>query len=134
MPFQHWTPARQSSSCSHYSTKSSSGWDSRAFKIIGENGEEEEEKFVEEEEYDGTKVAPAPLGASEGSGGPTVAQYNWPFSHQNEPYLLGIMQQMTQIMANLQADSRPPAFKTPSMKEPDCFYGTQHFKARSFIQ
>ncbi|MBW0497533.1 hypothetical protein O181_037248 [Austropuccinia psidii MF-1] len=49
------------------------------------------------------------------------------------------MQQMTQIMANLHAassseSSRPPAFKTPSMKAPECFDGTQTFKVRSFIQ
>ncbi|MBW0497033.1 hypothetical protein O181_036748, partial [Austropuccinia psidii MF-1] len=41
---------------------------------------------------------------------------------------------MTQIMANLQAAassevSRPPAFKTPSMQAPECFDGTQPFKA-----
>ncbi|MBW0511081.1 hypothetical protein O181_050796 [Austropuccinia psidii MF-1] len=49
------------------------------------------------------------------------------------------MHQMTQIMANIQAASsseasRPPAFKNLSMKAPDCFDGTQPFKARSFIQ
>ncbi|MBW0497412.1 hypothetical protein O181_037127 [Austropuccinia psidii MF-1] len=49
------------------------------------------------------------------------------------------MQKMTQIMAKIQAASssealRPPAFKTPSMKEPECFDGTQPFKVRSFIQ
>ncbi|MBW0534671.1 hypothetical protein O181_074386 [Austropuccinia psidii MF-1] len=49
------------------------------------------------------------------------------------------MQQMTQIMANLQAASsseasRPPALKTPSMKAPECFDGTQPFKVRCFIQ
>ncbi|MBW0587917.1 hypothetical protein O181_127632 [Austropuccinia psidii MF-1] len=49
------------------------------------------------------------------------------------------MQQMTQIMANLQAasaseSSRQPAFKTPSMKAPEFFDGTQPFKVRSFIQ
>ncbi|MBW0500161.1 hypothetical protein O181_039876 [Austropuccinia psidii MF-1] len=42
-------------------------------------------------------------------------------------------------MANLQADSsseasRPPAIKTPSMKAPECFDGTQPFKVRIFIQ
>ncbi|MBW0585186.1 hypothetical protein O181_124901 [Austropuccinia psidii MF-1] len=42
-------------------------------------------------------------------------------------------------MANLQAVSssevsRPPAFKTPSMKAPECFDGTQAFKVRSFLQ
>ncbi|MBW0590818.1 hypothetical protein O181_130533 [Austropuccinia psidii MF-1] len=57
----------------------------------------------------------------------------------SEPSLLAIMQQMTQIMANLQEasssdSSRPPAFKTQSMKAPECFDGTQTFKVRSFIQ
>ncbi|MBW0575432.1 hypothetical protein O181_115147 [Austropuccinia psidii MF-1] len=42
-------------------------------------------------------------------------------------------------MANLQAassskSSRPPAFKTSSIKAPECFDGTQPFKVRSFIQ
>ncbi|MBW0471955.1 hypothetical protein O181_011670 [Austropuccinia psidii MF-1] len=60
-------------------------------------------------------------------------------SHHSEPSLLAIMQQMTQIMANIQAASsseasRPPTFKTTSMKAPECVYGTQPFKVRSFIQ
>ncbi|MBW0522744.1 hypothetical protein O181_062459 [Austropuccinia psidii MF-1] len=109
------------------------------FKGPGEDGEEEEENSVEEEEYDGTEGVPAPVGESQGTGGPTLAQYNQPVSHQSEPFLLAILQQMTQIMANLQEASsseasRPPAFKTPSMKEPECFDGTQSFKLRSFIQ
>ncbi|MBW0542521.1 hypothetical protein O181_082236 [Austropuccinia psidii MF-1] len=42
-------------------------------------------------------------------------------------------------MPNLQVassseSSRPPAFKTPSMKAPECFDGTHPFKVRSFIQ
>ncbi|MBW0480918.1 hypothetical protein O181_020633 [Austropuccinia psidii MF-1] len=49
------------------------------------------------------------------------------------------MQQMNKIMANLQPSSsseasRAPAFKNPSMKEPECFDVTQPFKFRSFIQ
>ncbi|MBW0575864.1 hypothetical protein O181_115579 [Austropuccinia psidii MF-1] len=49
------------------------------------------------------------------------------------------MQQMTQIRANIQPafvshSSRPPAFKAPSMKAPECFDGTQTFKFRSFTQ
>ncbi|MBW0464857.1 hypothetical protein O181_004572 [Austropuccinia psidii MF-1] len=49
------------------------------------------------------------------------------------------MQNMTQIMAQLRAasssdSSRPPACKTPSMKAPECFDGTEPFKVRSFIQ
>ncbi|MBW0589095.1 hypothetical protein O181_128810 [Austropuccinia psidii MF-1] len=91
------------------------------------------------EESDGTDRGPAPVEASQGTGGPTLEQYNQPASHQSEPSLLAIMQQRTQIMENLQAassseESRPPAFKTASMKEPECFDGTQPFKVRSFIQ
>ncbi|MBW0583307.1 hypothetical protein O181_123022, partial [Austropuccinia psidii MF-1] len=105
----------------------------------GEDGEEEEEDSVEEEESDGTEGVPAPVGASQGTGGSTLAQSDQPVSHQSEPSLLAIMQQITQIMANLQAasssgSSRPPAFKTPSMKAPECFDGTQPFKVRSFLQ
>ncbi|MBW0538829.1 hypothetical protein O181_078544 [Austropuccinia psidii MF-1] len=93
----------------------------------------------EEEEPDGSEGVPAPVGASQGTGGPTSAQSDKPFSHQSEPSLLAIMQQMTQIMDNLQASavsesSRPPAFKTKSMKTPECFDGTQPFKFRGFIQ
>ncbi|MBW0562938.1 hypothetical protein O181_102653 [Austropuccinia psidii MF-1] len=109
------------------------------FRGPGEDGEEEEENSVEEEESDGTEASPAPVGASEGTRGPTLAQSDQPVSHQTEPSLLAIMQQMTQIMANLQASasseaSRPPAFNTPSMKAPECFDWTQPFKVRSFIQ
>ncbi|MBW0506210.1 hypothetical protein O181_045925 [Austropuccinia psidii MF-1] len=108
-------------------------------KVQGEDDEEEEENSVEEEGSNGTEAAPAPVGASEGTRGPTLAQSDQPVSHQSEPLLLAIMQQMTQIMANLQAassseSSRPPAFKTPSMKAPECFDGTQNFNVRSSIQ
>ncbi|MBW0524846.1 hypothetical protein O181_064561 [Austropuccinia psidii MF-1] len=49
------------------------------------------------------------------------------------------MQQMTQIMANLQAASscesaRPPDFKTSSMKAPEFFDVSKTSKVRSFIQ
>ncbi|MBW0571963.1 hypothetical protein O181_111678 [Austropuccinia psidii MF-1] len=109
------------------------------FRGSGEDGKEEEENSVEEEESDGTEAAPTPMGASKGTRRPTLAQSDQPVSHQTEPSLLAIMQKMTQIMAILQAAasyevSRPPAFKTPSMKAPECFDGTQPFKVRSFIQ
>ncbi|MBW0501902.1 hypothetical protein O181_041617 [Austropuccinia psidii MF-1] len=102
-------------------------------------GEEEEENSVEDEESDGTEGVPSPVGASLGIGRPTLAQSDWPVSHQSEPSLLAIMQQMTQIMANLQEassseSSRPPTFKTPSMKAPECINGTQPFEVTSFIQ
>ncbi|MBW0511961.1 hypothetical protein O181_051676 [Austropuccinia psidii MF-1] len=110
-----------------------------SFKGPGEYGEEEEEESVEEEESDGTEGLPAPVGESQGTGEPTIAHSNLPVSHKSEPSLLAIMQQITQIMANLQEassleSSRPPAFKTLSMKEPKLFDGTQPFKARRFIQ
>ncbi|MBW0501046.1 hypothetical protein O181_040761 [Austropuccinia psidii MF-1] len=102
-------------------------------------GEEEGENSVEEEDSDGTEGFPAPVGASQGTGGPTLAQLNQPVSHQFEPSLLAIMQQITQIMANLQAASsseasRPSAFNTPSMKAPEFFDGTEPFKVRRFIK
>ncbi|MBW0500962.1 hypothetical protein O181_040677 [Austropuccinia psidii MF-1] len=108
------------------------------FRGPGEDGEEEENS-VEEEGSDGTEAAPAPVGASEGTRGPALAKSDQPVSHQTEPSLLSIMQQMTQIMANLQAAassevSRQPAFKTPSMKALGCFDWSQPFKVRSFIQ
>ncbi|MBW0490777.1 hypothetical protein O181_030492 [Austropuccinia psidii MF-1] len=107
--------------------------------MIRSDDKEEEENSVEEEESDGTEGAPAPVGASQGTGRTTLAQSDQPVSHQSEPSLLAIMQKMTQIMANLQAassseSSRPPAFKTSSMKAQECFYGTQPFKVRNFIQ
>ncbi|MBW0568661.1 hypothetical protein O181_108376 [Austropuccinia psidii MF-1] len=73
------------------------------FRGPGEDGEGEEENSVEEEGSDGTEASPAPVGASEGTRGPTLSQSYQPLSHQTEPSLLAIMQQMTQIMANLQA-------------------------------
>ncbi|MBW0468471.1 hypothetical protein O181_008186 [Austropuccinia psidii MF-1] len=102
-------------------------------------GEEKEENSVEEEESDGTESSPAPFGESQGTVGTSPDKSNQPVSHQSEPSLLAIMKKMTQIMANIQASSsseasRPPAFKTPSMKAPDGFDGTQIFKVRSYIQ
>ncbi|MBW0475509.1 hypothetical protein O181_015224 [Austropuccinia psidii MF-1] len=67
------------------------------FRGPREYGEEEEENSVEDEESDGTEGVPAPVGASQGTGGPTLAQ-----SDQSVPSIMAIMQQMTQIMANLQ--------------------------------
>ncbi|MBW0512067.1 hypothetical protein O181_051782 [Austropuccinia psidii MF-1] len=88
------------------------GLPTTSLKVPGEDDEEEGENSVEEEESHGTEATPAPVGH---------------------------LKQMTQLMANLQAassseSSRPPAFKTPSMKAPEFFDGTQPFKVRSFIQ
>ncbi|MBW0484013.1 hypothetical protein O181_023728 [Austropuccinia psidii MF-1] len=48
------------------------------FKGPGEDGEEDDWSSVEEEGYDGTEGVPAPVGASQGTGGPNLAQYNQP--------------------------------------------------------
>ncbi|MBW0527283.1 hypothetical protein O181_066998 [Austropuccinia psidii MF-1] len=105
----------------------------------GEDGEEQEENSEEEEESDSTEGAPAPVGVRQGTGAPILAQHDQPVSHKSKQSLFAIMQQMTQIMANLQAassseSSRPPALKTPPMKAPECFDGTQPFKVRSYTQ
>ncbi|MBW0498873.1 hypothetical protein O181_038588 [Austropuccinia psidii MF-1] len=117
----------------------SSWWFSRTFKGPCEYGEEEEKNSVEEEESEGTEDVPAPVGALQGTGGPTLAQANQPVSHHSEPSLLAIIQQMNHIMANIQeasssGASRTQAFKTPSMKALECLYGTQPFKVRSSFQ
>ncbi|MBW0589413.1 hypothetical protein O181_129128 [Austropuccinia psidii MF-1] len=80
----------------------------------GEDGEEEEENSVEEEDSDGTEGVPAPVRASQGTGGATLAQSNKPVSHESEPSLLAIIQKMTQIMPNLPEDSSYEASKPPA--------------------
>ncbi|MBW0583851.1 hypothetical protein O181_123566 [Austropuccinia psidii MF-1] len=142
MPIQHSPPARQTRSQARtqaFLTPTPRAPLEGTPAVLGEDDEEEEENSQDEEDSEGTEAAPAPVGASQGTGGPTLAQSDQPVSHQSEPSLLAIMQQMTQNMANLQAassseSSRPPVFKTPSMKAPECFDGTQPFKVRSFIQ
>ncbi|MBW0489148.1 hypothetical protein O181_028863 [Austropuccinia psidii MF-1] len=60
------------------------------FRGPGEDGKEEEENPVGEEGSDGTEGFHAPVGVSQGTGGPTLAQ-----SNQSEPSLLAIMQKKT---------------------------------------
>ncbi|MBW0561714.1 hypothetical protein O181_101429 [Austropuccinia psidii MF-1] len=96
----------------------------KKIKFFFRNGKEEEESSVEEEELYGTEGALTPVGESQGTGGPSLAHSNQPVSHQSETSLLAIMQKLNHIMANLQAasyseESRPQAFKTPSMKGPE---------------
>ncbi|MBW0571891.1 hypothetical protein O181_111606 [Austropuccinia psidii MF-1] len=114
------------------------GFSRPSLKVQGEDDDKVEENSVEEQGSDGTEGVPAPVGASKSTGGPNLAQSDQPVSHQSEPSLLAIMQQVNQIIANLQeassGSSRPPAFKNPSMKAPECFYGTQPFKVRRFPQ
>ncbi|MBW0494255.1 hypothetical protein O181_033970 [Austropuccinia psidii MF-1] len=54
-----------------------------SLKVPGEDDEKEGENSVEEEESHGTEAAPAPVGASQGNGRPTLAQYDQPASHQS---------------------------------------------------
>ncbi|MBW0585458.1 hypothetical protein O181_125173 [Austropuccinia psidii MF-1] len=68
------------------------------------------------------------------------AHSNQPLVSQAEPNFLKMMEQMTQFMGKLtqavspRENSKAPAFKTPSMKAPDSFDGTQAHKLRGFIQ
>ncbi|MBW0464502.1 hypothetical protein O181_004217 [Austropuccinia psidii MF-1] len=117
MPVQHSPPARQKISqqraqavltptpTAPCNVGSLPGLSRATFKGPCEDCEEEEENSVEEEESVGTEGVAAPVGASQHTRGPTIAQSNQPVSHQSEPSLLAIMQKMTQIMANLQTDS-----------------------------
>ncbi|MBW0556781.1 hypothetical protein O181_096496 [Austropuccinia psidii MF-1] len=63
-----------------------------------------------------------------------------PLVSQTELSLLKMLEQMTQFMGHLtqavtpRDKSKAPAFKTPSMKAPDSFDGTQAHKLRKFIQ
>ncbi|MBW0478192.1 hypothetical protein O181_017907 [Austropuccinia psidii MF-1] len=105
------------------------------FKGPGEDGEEEENS-VEEEESNGTEGLPALVGASQGTGGPTLGQSDQHFSHQSEPSLLAIMQQMTQIMANLQAassseSSRPPASRLNLRRHQNALMGLSPSKSEA---
>ncbi|MBW0469357.1 hypothetical protein O181_009072 [Austropuccinia psidii MF-1] len=119
----------QCSRPSYSYSKSSSLWNARrisktTFKGLREDGQEEDENSVEQQESNGTEVFPAPVGAYQGTGRTTPAKSNQHVFHQSEAYLLATMQQITEIMANLQAASsseasRPPAFKTPYIKATD---------------
>ncbi|MBW0566829.1 hypothetical protein O181_106544 [Austropuccinia psidii MF-1] len=86
-------------------------------------GEAEDE---EGEESEGTDVATALSGAPEASKVANLANYNQPLVSQAEPNFLKMMEQMTQFMGQLTQEvshrdtSKAPAFKTPSMKAPDC--------------
>ncbi|MBW0479847.1 hypothetical protein O181_019562 [Austropuccinia psidii MF-1] len=87
-----------------------------SFKVLGEDCEEEE-NYVQEEGSEGIEGVFSLVGASEGTGGPALAQYHDPFSHQPEPYLLSVIKQMTQIMANIKAASFSEASRLLDFKK-----------------
>ncbi|MBW0531619.1 hypothetical protein O181_071334 [Austropuccinia psidii MF-1] len=45
-------------------------------KLPDEGDAKEEENSVEEEDFDSTEAASTPVGVSQGTGGPTLSQYN----------------------------------------------------------
>ncbi|MBW0580278.1 hypothetical protein O181_119993 [Austropuccinia psidii MF-1] len=100
---------------------------------LGENSVEDEES----EESEGTASL---AGAPEASEASNIAHFNQPLVSQAEPDFLKRMEQMTQLMGQLTQEvsprdnSKAPALKTPSMKAPDSFDGTQAYKLRAFIK
>ncbi|MBW0503512.1 hypothetical protein O181_043227 [Austropuccinia psidii MF-1] len=102
--------------------------------ILGEAEAEDGEASEE------TEVETALAGVPEASEAANPAHSNEPLVSQAEPNFLKIMEQMTQFMGQLtqavtpRDNSKPPAFKTPSMKEPDYFDGTQSHKLRGLLQ
>ncbi|MBW0461935.1 hypothetical protein O181_001650 [Austropuccinia psidii MF-1] len=100
---------------------------------LGEAGDEKGEESEEAE------VADVLEGAPEASEAAKLAYFNQPLVSQAEPNFLKMMEQMTQFMGQLtQEDSfrdnpKSPAFRIPSMKAPDYFYGTQAHHLRGFI-
>ncbi|MBW0561481.1 hypothetical protein O181_101196 [Austropuccinia psidii MF-1] len=103
---------------------------------LGEVEDEEGEGSGEEEDSGETEVADA----SEVPQGSNLALSSQHLVSQTEPSLLKMMEKMTQFMGQLtqavtpRDNSNAPAFKTPSMKEPDSFDGTQAHKLGGFIQ
>ncbi|MBW0500940.1 hypothetical protein O181_040655, partial [Austropuccinia psidii MF-1] len=98
---------------------------------LGEVEDEEGEESVEEEDSGETEVADALANAPEVPQGSNLALSSQPLVSQTDPSLLKMMEQMTQFMGQLtqavapRDNSKAPAFKTPSMKAPDSFDGTQ---------
>ncbi|MBW0581428.1 hypothetical protein O181_121143 [Austropuccinia psidii MF-1] len=116
------------------------GMSDGARAILGEAEDEDGEESVEEEESEETEVATALEGVPEASGASILAHSNQHLVSQAEPNFLNIMEQITQFMGQLtqavapRDSSKAPAFKTPSMRAPDSFDGTQAHKLRGIIQ
>ncbi|MBW0574371.1 hypothetical protein O181_114086 [Austropuccinia psidii MF-1] len=95
---------------------------------------------VEEEDSGETEVVDPLANAQEVPQGSNLALSNQPLVSKTEPSLLKIMEQMIQFMGKLTQEvtprdnSKAPAFKTPSMKEPNSFDGTKAHKLIGFIQ
>ncbi|MBW0559980.1 hypothetical protein O181_099695 [Austropuccinia psidii MF-1] len=107
---------------------------------LGEFEDEEGEEYVKEEDSGETEVADSLANAPEVPQGSNLAPTNQPLVSQSDPSLLKIMEQMATIMGQISQiagprdNSKAPAFKTPSMKAPYSFDGTQAQKLRGLIQ
>ncbi|MBW0475906.1 hypothetical protein O181_015621 [Austropuccinia psidii MF-1] len=107
---------------------------------LGEAEDEEGEESVEEEDSEETEVGNALEGAPEASEAANLAHSNKPLASQAKPNFPKMMEQMTQLRGKLtqavspRKNSKAPALKSPSMKAPDSFDGTQAHKLRGFIQ
>ncbi|MBW0571088.1 hypothetical protein O181_110803 [Austropuccinia psidii MF-1] len=88
------------------------------------------------EESEEAEVEAALEGAPEASEAENLAHSNPPLVSQAEPNFLKMMEKMSQFMGQLthkvspRENSKAPAFKTPSMKAPDSFDGTQAYRLR----
>ncbi|MBW0583612.1 hypothetical protein O181_123327 [Austropuccinia psidii MF-1] len=102
--------------------------------------DEEGEKALEEEDSEEAEVATPLAGAPEASQASNLAHSNQPLVSQAEHNLLKLMKKLTKLIGKLTEEvfprdnSKSPAFKTPSIKAPDSFDGTQAHKLRGFIQ
>ncbi|MBW0470006.1 hypothetical protein O181_009721 [Austropuccinia psidii MF-1] len=100
-------------------------------------GEAEDEEGEESEESEGATTL---AGAPEASEAANLAHSDQPLVSQAEQNFLKIMEQITQLMGQLtqavspRDNSKAASFKTPSMKAPDSFDGTQAHKLRVYIQ
>ncbi|MBW0465720.1 hypothetical protein O181_005435 [Austropuccinia psidii MF-1] len=85
-------------------------------------------------------MAAALAGAPEASKSANLAHSNQPLVSQAAPSFLKMMEKMTQFMGKLtqsvasRENSKSPVSRTPSMRTPDSFDGTQPCKLRGFIQ
>ncbi|MBW0501178.1 hypothetical protein O181_040893 [Austropuccinia psidii MF-1] len=114
----------------------SEGARSRLVEVEDEDGEES----VKKEDSGETEVADCLANAPEVPQGSNLAPSSQILVSKTDPSLLKMMEQMTQFRGQLtqavapRDNSKAPAFKTPSMKAPDSFDGTQAHKLRGFIQ
>ncbi|MBW0570291.1 hypothetical protein O181_110006 [Austropuccinia psidii MF-1] len=107
---------------------------------LGEVEDKEREESVEEEDSGETEVEYALANAPDVPQGSNLAPNNQPLVSQYDTSLLKIMDKMATITGQLSQEAAPrdnskaPAFKTPSIKAPDSFDGTQAHKLRGFIE